>query len=98
MNQTVKKRDAVSLIEITIFKFSARKCCQTIATIGASRAKTFKNNHQGTDSLFGWVFDVRLLELVIKFPIVLFLKVANSFHSICFELLKLSLTCNSIMF
>ena len=73
MNQTVKKSEAVSVVEITILKFSARKCCQTIATIGASNPKTFNNNHQGVDSLFGWTFDVRSLELVIKFPIVLFL-------------------------
>jgi hypothetical protein len=73
MNQTVKKREAVSVVEILIFMFSARKCCQTIATIGASNAKTFKNNHQGVDSLFGCVFDVGSLELVIKFPIVIFL-------------------------
>ena len=73
MNQTVKNSEAVSVIEISILKFFARKCCQTIATIGASSAKTFKNNHQGIKSLLGCSFDARSLELVIMFPIVIFL-------------------------
>jgi hypothetical protein len=72
MNHTVKKSEAVSVFEISILKFSARKCCQTIATIGASSAKIFKNNHHGVDSLFGCAFDVGPLELIIKFSIVLF--------------------------
>jgi hypothetical protein len=74
MNQTVKKSMAVSVIEILILKVSARKCCQTIATIGASSAKTLKNNHQGIGFfLFGCSFKVRSSELVITFPIVIFL-------------------------
>ena len=70
MNQTVKNSEAVSVIEISILKFSARKCCQTIATTGASSAKTFKNNHQGVGSFFGCAFNVGTLELIIKFPII----------------------------